>query len=205
MNHTGKKETVIGLDLGQMNDFTALVILEGERDQDEKLNALNVVHLERYRGEKYTTVADRVTRVFRALEGQGKKPVLVVDNTGVGRAVVDMLEHLKPVRVSIHGGNAVTNEKTREFGVPKRDIIGALVANFESGVLKIADGLELGPVLAREALNLKARISSTGHTELKADWREGDHDDLALALGIAVWYGSRPVSKLTRYPSRVWA
>lgn len=185
-----KKRTIIGLDLGQANDYTAIVILEHVNEPDRSIEeGFHVVHLERMRGVSYTKVTTHVLALYNALCSRGEVD-LVVDNTGVGRGIVDTLTAANPVRINIHGGNAVTGEY-REFGVPKRDLIGALVVAFESGALKIANGLELGPVLATEAVNLKAKITASGHTELKADWREGEHDDLALGLACAVWWAKQ--------------
>lgn len=171
---------IIGLDLGQANDFTAIVLLE----QHE--NELHVTHLERHIKKPYTQIAAHVIALFRALEAKGPCE-LVLDLTGVGRGVADMLAEVKPVRVSIHGGQTVTNSDM-QYNVPKRDLIAALVVEFEGQTIKIASSLELGAVLAQEALNLKAKITQTGHTELAADWRTNEHDDLALALACAVWW-----------------
>jgi Terminase RNaseH-like domain len=188
---------IVGLDLGQSNDFTALVVLEVEAGPPA---ALHVVHLERIRQQPYPVIVARVLEVVRALGKRG--PVdLVVDNTGVGRAVVDLLEVANPVRVNIHGGQVVTGDR-RTFGVPKKDLVASVVTAFEGGTLKIAHGLELGPVLAQEALRLEARIKTNGHVELAADWRERDHDDLVLALACGLWWALRPSQTIPVYRSR---
>ena len=41
----------------------------------------------------------------------------------------------------------------------------------------------------RELAQFKVKINiSTGHDSYEA-WREGDHDDLVLAVALACWYG----------------
>ena len=76
---------VLGVDLGQTNDYTALVILERLESQH------HVRHAERLPlGTTYPRQVERVA----ALVGspQLARDVLVaVDGTGVGRAVVDLL------------------------------------------------------------------------------------------------------------------
>ena len=179
-----KNTTIIGLDLGQANDFTAIVILEVHGDE------LHVPHLERMRHKPYPEVVQHVLALTKAFRTQGRTD-LVVDATGVGRGIVDMLQAVNPVRVSITSGQQV-NQDGSQWNVPKKDLIAALVVAFENHKIKIANGLELGPILASEAMNLKAKISTNGHTEFKADWRDGEHDDLALALACAVWWAVRP-------------
>src|SRR5438270_9821672 len=90
----------IGLDLGQSQDFTAMVILErweaaGEWDAAayarRKMAAFRLRYLERIpRGTPYPEVVERVRQVTRAGE-LGGRCNLMVDATGVGRPVVDLL------------------------------------------------------------------------------------------------------------------
>jgi len=60
------------------------------------------------RGVSYPDVVKRVKSIIDTL----KDPILVVDATGVGRAVVDLFiaAGILPYAVSIHGGDRVTNE-----------------------------------------------------------------------------------------------
>ncbi len=190
---------ILGVDIGQASDYTALVVLE-HHDAPE---ALNVIHLERMRHIPYPQIVKRILDVHGALQKRGTVD-LVCDSTGVGKAVVDLLSSANPVRVSIHGGVQVTGER-RVFGVPKKDLAASVITAFETGVLKIAADLELGPVLAQEAMRFEARIKPNGGSELAADWREKDHDDLLLALCVAAWWTKRPRGNLPRQPSRVWA
>ena len=47
--------------------------------------------------------------------------------------------------------------------------------------------------LRAELINFRARIDPvTAHDSYGADWRrEGGHDDILLALAVAVWYAER--------------
>jgi len=84
----------VGLDLGQRQDFSALAVVEREERRFEWMPApreLSVRHLERMElGTPYPRVVKRVCEVVRnpKLEYQSR---LVVDATGVGAPVVDML------------------------------------------------------------------------------------------------------------------
>ena len=49
-------------------------------------------------------------------------------------------------------------------------------------------------------MNLKVKINiATGHHSYEA-WREGDHDDLVLAVAMACWCGERYMRKCDSLP-----
>jgi hypothetical protein len=75
---------LVGLDIGQRNDWTALGVL------DESDDALTLVALERVRHLGYPAVAELVRDTMAGLAGA----TLLVDVTGVGRPVTDQLAAL---------------------------------------------------------------------------------------------------------------
>ncbi|MFZ2414964.1 MAG: hypothetical protein WAW33_03150 [Minisyncoccia bacterium] len=179
----------IGLDLGQASDYTALNVM-----QEVAGKAGNIYHvrrLERIRGESYPNIAKKVNAIMNspALRGHAG---LVVDQTGVGAPVVDLLRQagLKPVAVSIHGGDATTREGAN-WKVPKRDLVGTLQVLLQSGRFKVSDKLKLGPILQAEMLNFKVKIDPvTAHDSYSA-WRDNEHDDLVLSAALAAWWAER--------------
>ena len=96
---------------------------------------------------------------------------------------------LPTVPIWITGGETVSR-KGRIIRVPKRDLVSVLQVMFQTGRLKIATSLPLGPVLVDELMNFRAKITPAGNDTYEA-WRERDHDDLVLALAIAAWYAER--------------
>ena len=120
---------------------------------------------------------------------------VVVDATGVGRPVVDLLREagLDPIAVSIHGGAEVVRVSSREWRVPKRLLVGAVQAALQARRLQAAAALPDWPVLQAELANFTARISAAGHDTYGAgdgpdDWRTGGaHDDLVLAVALGIW------------------
>ena len=96
---------------------------------------------------------------------------------------------LKPIQIT--GGDQVTREGgvTR---VPKRDLVSAAQVALQTGRLKIASDLKDAQTLVRELENFQMKISlDTGHDSY-GSWREGAHDDLVLAVALALWCGTRP-------------
>lgn len=179
----------IGLDLGQASDYTALVILERI---DGEPAAYHLRHIERPRlGTPYPEIVARV-KALTATAPLAGHYVLVVDATGVGAAVVDLLRaaSLRLVAAVITAGDRASLS-AGTWHVPKRDLVAAVLALLQTGRLKIADGLSLAPVLAKELLNFRVKIDPTTAHDSYAAWREGDHDDLVLSAALAAWYAER--------------
>jgi hypothetical protein len=180
--------------------------------RERMVGSYDVTHLERLPlGTPYTAVPDRLQLLIQGLTavhqqretaspgqyGRLVETTLIVDQTGVGVAVVDVLRAagLTPVAVTIHGGDATTPVSSDEYRVPKRELAGVIQVLLQGRRLRIAEGLPQTAALTEELRNFKAKISLSGHDSYGAgaDWREGNHDDLVLAVALACWYGeSRP-------------
>jgi len=197
----------VGLDLGQSADYTALaVIQDGVRvnprtERVEKI--LHLRHLERYElGTLYPDIADAVTTLLTAPELSPDEfdgvrinrtpPELVVDQTGVGPAVTDLLKKkgLRFRAVTITGGNE-TKYGGGSWHVPKRDLVSALEVPFHTGELRVAEDMKLWPELKKELLNFRRKINLKSAHESYEHWRECDHDDLVLACSLACWWARR--------------
>jgi hypothetical protein len=176
-----------GLDLGQAADYTALAIVECVPP------ALHLRHLQRFKlGTTYPAVVEGV-RALLLSPALLRDTVLVVDHTGVGRPVVDLLQAARLaaplVPVTITGGDAVTYEGDC-WRVPKRNLVATVQVVLQTGRLKIAEGLPEAAMLVKELLNFQVKITANAHDTYGA-WREGSHDDLVLAVALACWYAER--------------
>jgi hypothetical protein len=147
---------VAGLDLGQARDFTALAVLERTRPDDpsppeadtfrvhqcwsgiatipvrpatlKRERTYAVRHLERFPlGTSYPAICTRVVELFEQPPLAGTR--LVVDQTGVGRAVVDMIRRARPqatIRpITITAGHAAVPDGAG-WHVPKKELVGVL-------------------------------------------------------------------------------
>lgn len=195
-------EHFVGLDLGQAHDPTAIAVLERtqfilERSpvtySSDTINRLSIRHLERLPlGVDYPAIVAHVGDLVGRPELSGRS-TLVVDATGVGRPVVDMLRRARlPCRlmpVTITGGGRETCENGH-WRVPKRDLIIGLLVLFQRGELDICGHLPEAKTLVKELGNMRIKVSLDGHDTYGA-WREGEHDDLVLAAALACWRGGR--------------
>jgi hypothetical protein len=187
------KSFILGLDLGQANDWSALVALERTELEDAPATArwrYDIRHCDRVRRVPYDKIAERVRMLAESLE---ESATLVVDKTGVGAPVVDILERFgiraALVPVTITGGDAPI-QHGREWSVPKRDLATTVAVCLQTGRLRIGLEVPHAMTLMKEMQAFRVHISAAGHDTYEA-WREKDHDDLVLATALAVWYGER--------------
>ncbi len=186
---------ILGLDLGQAQDFTALAVLE--RHGRGQTAVFHARHLHRFPlGTKYPAIVADVAASLSRDPLKTNRPALAIDTTGVGAPVVDMFRrerlnaYLWPI--FIHGGDAVTSDGDVRR-VPKRELVGVVQVALQTSRLKIAPDIAEANTLVRELQNFQVKISAeTAHDSYGA-WREGTHDDLVLAVAMALWVGSRPV------------
>jgi hypothetical protein len=161
-----------------------------------------------------TSYVDVVERIVELLENLADPQLaLAVDTTGVGRPVRDMLNrrlnnwleanyqrYITAAWITITGGDSVTKVEGGGLRVPKRDLASAPLVLMQNKQLKIAQEMPLAEALRKELLNLKVKINiATGHDSYEA-WREGDHDDLVLAVAMACWCGERYMRKRDSLP-----
>jgi translation initiation factor 6 (eIF-6) len=187
---------VLGLDLAQTTDFTALAI--GELVTGNPAQVL-IRHLERLPKQtpypqQVAIVGEKVARV-RDLG----RTILAIDQTGVGRPVVDSFRLAKlqvPIwPITIAGsqmGQAKRNPETHDWVIPKKDLVGALMTLAHSGRFLISDALpsDIQRIAKEELRSFRMKITAAANLTFEA-WREGDHDDIVLALAMVAWVAQR--------------
>ena len=210
-------EFFAGLDLGQANDFSALAIAEaadvpaGEYEpvpgshgiepngrsrpemREKTARRYDLRHLERFRlNASYPEVVAAVAALLGREPLASARTTLAIDHTGVGRPVYDMFERVRLravlVPVTIHGGDTASRDG-RGWRTPKRELIAVTQVLLQSARLRIAPALAEADTLVRELADYRVKISASGHDTYSA--REGQHDDLVLAVALAVWTAER--------------
>jgi len=202
----------VGLDLGQRQDPTATAVVEWKEYNGawdavafdyRKETSLSLRYLERMPlGTPYPEVVWEVGCTMRSRQLAGaERRHLVVDGTGVGPAVVDLLRQedlqgkLWPVTIT---GGDTERYADGYYRVPKRDLVVGLQVLVQQGGLQIAEGMKEGAALVKEMAEMRVKVTGSGHEQFGA-WREGEHDDLVLAVALACW-GVRRVAPRVRRP-----
>jgi len=154
-------------------------------------------------GGHYSALADHLVLLRRKLGGElvstergayrESKVDFVVDATGLGQVVLEMLEdrRLQPVGVTITGGQ-MAHRTGRHWSVPKSELADTIQVDLEQRRLKITPHVPHAGVLLDEARSFIRTVTrTTGHETFEA--ARGKHDDMILALGLALWYANRVV------------
>ncbi len=186
-------DRIVGVDLGSRQDWTAVVVVDlsqAEATEDDRFppSDLRVVYTKRLRRLPWPAIADE-------LGAMGQWPALygcrwVVDQSGVGRPVVDLLRGRVPVMVgvTITSGNDVSRLGPREVGVPKVDLVSAVQVLLQTGRLTVDPATKDAGALRDELLAFTYTITESGHIAMGAG---SGHDDLVLALALACWQAVR--------------
>lgn len=186
-----------GLDLGQVNDYTAMAVLEQRNYPSDFLGPQypKVVCRALRRWQLGTSYVDIIEDVLAV-----PVDVLVVDFTGIGRPFVDMLRtrarrigyvgRIRPVVIA--ASNARLKMKGEERGshwiVPKIDIVSSIVT-LQQQKLLVLPGAPETKVLLSELQNFQMKYTHAANMQFGA--RNGKNDDLVLAFGLACWYVKR--------------
>lgn len=163
-------EYVAGLDFGQTNDYTALIII----DKTEK-RMVDLLHIRRL---EWREQRKRVYEVYK----QWRCKTMVAELNSIGSVNIEELQRM--------GLSVIPFETTNES---KSDMMSNLYEALHTGGLKLIDG----EVLRHEMAIFVSTQTQTGLWRLAA---EGDgHDDTVMALGMA-WYAAMSAPSIPAQP-----
>lgn len=207
--HIERHEFIISADLGQVTDYTAISILEritkgpgvlGYRQQGEI--SYHLRHIERPpRGTEYPDIISRIIEIYNSPQLADQQRVVVIDLTGLGRPVWDMMWRTELKRalhaITITSGDAPTVRPRGVYAVPKRDLITNLQIMLQNGTLRIAKGIKEGAALVEEMVNFQTKITDSGHDVYGA--RSGAHDDIVLSVAMGCWLATSGYMRRPRW------
>jgi hypothetical protein len=117
-------------------------------------------------------------------------------------AVVDMLADGLRNRVTcgfwpvtITAGHGATMGEDGGLRVPKKELVGSVQVLLQARRLRVARALPDAPVLVKELENFRVKVTAA-RNEVYESWREGQHDDLVLAVALAAWAGDKALPPL---------
>ena len=185
---------ILGLDLGQAADYTALAVLR--QSAVEGFRRYEALAIKRWPlGTAYTEIVDAVGRLIAKHQLAGQD--LVVDGTGVGRPVVDMIRkartgaNLRPVTITAGQKESCSDGY---WHVPKVALISCTNMLLQNGRIAWNKDMPHVQTLVKELQNYRVKITASANESFNA--REGAHDDLVLALALACWFGERGTRRL---------
>ena len=190
----------MGVDIGQVHDYSTLVIVKVDDSTtlgDTRLRNFVLKGLVKWPlGTPYPKIADDIARTCRKLRANGGEiESVTVDATGVGNAVVELIERTfrkHDLRVEVEPF-IFTSES-------KRDLIGNLKVLHQEDRLRFADAkpnttyAQLLKELIDELINYEVRIEDHG-PEKYGVFKTGKHDDLVTALALATMNSSFEIAR----------
>ena len=199
------RDFIIGVGIGQARQFTAIAIfqrieeLTGKAEEGRWTTRVRyeLPHLERQPlGTPYPMIIERLKQLIAGLPAH-ERLNLVVDQTGCGRPVVDLMRkeglRIVPVNITTMG---VAHFERGAWNLPKHELVSNLAILLQSDRLKIARALPDAATLIGELQSFRTTITPAGNEA----WRESDHDDLLLAGAIATWLAERKLGSILELP-----
>jgi hypothetical protein len=209
---------IMGMDLGKLNDFTTIFILErayvnqpftrfpkeiraARLDKyEEPISIANylVRDMVRYRVDSYVTVVEDVKMRLKDPRLVRGCP-LIVEANNVGIAVIDMMKAagLSPISIWTTNGNHVTQRKDNGWNVPKRDIAQALSVVMQMKRIKWPRKHKLTAQLEKELENFTTIINQNGHITYE-NASDLIHDDMVMGLAIPIWWAEHQYGSIDR-------
>jgi hypothetical protein len=225
-----KTRLIVGADLGQSVDPTAIAVLEfckgvidegsdyerhtGQSDRlQKKAERWRIVHMERLPlNTRYGDVVQHISRLMASPELSGdtekniSKGELVIDAGGVGRGVAEMFIEAKldPVCVTLTGGLVTTFQARKKYNVSKHEAVTALDAriNHDKFPLRFSRHLVEADAFKEEIRDFQRNLSAVGRAQFGA--REGKHDDMVLAVVLANWWATQAEPKQASWSTYSW-
>jgi hypothetical protein len=196
----------VGVDVGQLADPSAIAVV---RSVPPRLQTLRLERLPLR--QPYPQQARRLASLLANLRAYAiseatspadrTQPITVlVDVTGIGRATFDLLQeaittsNVKVTAVTLTSGSA-TKREGHELHVPKQDLIDTLRRAMEEQRLQVPTDSKEYRALTSELRTFLGKKESA--SSLTTGARSGSHDDLVIALSLAV-YGANASPRRTR-------
>lgn len=189
---------LVGVDLGQSTDFSVLAAVRQTAAKEVKgitRAHYGVVHLHRWPlRTSYAVIVADIGRMFAKTTIAGEtKPLagaaLIVDRSGCGRPIFDSLLAAKVNAATIHGLTITAGAKDSADGAAKKNLVAGLIRVLGEERLQVAGGLRLAGELVAEFEAYKATTTAARNTTFGAE--HGAHDDLLMAVALAVHWGER--------------
>jgi hypothetical protein len=211
-----KRAFVVGVDLGQQSDPSAVAVIERidgvfeygtpwERHTgtgtipQQKARRFDVRYLQRLPLKlPYPEQVARVAAIMARPPLCGvdgiPRATLVVDATGVGRPVAELFDQagLQCEKVLITGSEDQDSYVNGMWRVSKALIVQQIDACLHNGELRFAKQLGEADQMAAELKSFSRYVSAAGRSSWEA--RGAENDDLVLSVGLALWWAVRPMT-----------
>lgn len=175
---------ILGWDIAQTVDSSIIAVIEYDGNP-AMFWVRRIVKLPK--GMPY----DQQVKAVHELFHQYQNPRLIIDRTGVGLPICDMIVAggLYPVQVSLTAGDVVNKPAPGKVNLPKKDMVASITKVIQERRLKVVAGCENAALFRSELKNFQLKVSASGHNSYNA--AQGYHDDTITAIGLCLYYGDK--------------
>ena len=191
---TGHQRFQIAADLGQANDYSAVVVIKDQAvpivDAGRVIvgpRERTIVYADRFRGVSYVDVVDHLIRLRNAPPFGGKSE-LAIDGTSIGRVVSDMLweQNADHRAIQMTGGQEWT-KKGRYVNAGKTFMIENLAVMFAAGEIRFAHDLPLRAEIEQDLASFATSTTAAGNQIITQSRSAAGHGDLGIALIVGAF------------------
>ena len=217
----GGKEYIVSVDLAKKRDYTVIQIYRDKPEPipilpgaERRAKVINFLELAYQQKIQAMTYSDQI-RVIKELVGSVQitnNYNLIVDGTGVGEPVVDMMREqgLAPLPIIFTAGGAI-NEIAQPFGqlfgssspgkiahlktikeirVPKETLVHAGMLVMQQKRLRTAANLAHKDEFAMQLQRFVGKVNEKTRKVSYGNESDDIHDDFVVAFLMAAWYSS---------------
>jgi len=216
------KEYAVLVDLAKKRDFTAIMVMKDSPQiaigsellgqPNRVLHYYDIMYLNQRQGMQYHDIV-KETRDLMQRAALAENAELIVDGTGVGEAVVEIMREqgLRPIPIITTGsgrareiyadvsevfrgyswGDRATKLNTRilkEIHVPKSDLVAAGQLLVQQERVRVSSKLKWAEEAQKQFKSFRGKINErTKHKVYEAETEE-EHDDIVICFLLGAWW-----------------
>lgn len=183
------------LDPAKLRDWCSLCVIDMHYSEPRRRFEYSLIAMNRKQGIPYDhqtdpSIASWSLEVYKNQRfwQSGVPPTFILDSTGVGVAVRDILaaKGIRLKAIVLTSGNSIKREGSI-IHVSKARLIGKFIGAFDAGKVHVNPSMPIWPKVERELLSFRAGLTAQGNARFEAE--DGENDDMLMALAQGVWYG----------------
>lgn len=204
------KEYIVSWDIAKQQDATVVQVWRqvpqviGEKYNERIFTFWDCIRLVKWEQIPYTEQVRRVSLILGSAELKNNHDLLI-DGTGVGQAIADMIREAKlsPIEIVFSGGakpqelymgnsdkrfgSGMDMNVLRGYSVPKVDMIGAAQTILEEHRIPPIADIPYASEFERQLLHFQGKVNEKGHTTYGND-NEAKHDDFVASFLMFCWW-----------------
>lgn len=186
----------IGVDVGQVRDYTAIALVEAVPAEGGDLRLRCHYTQTLPLGIQFQDIGRRLSEIEGKLKAQGEAAVtILVDATGPGQPIPELIRRL--VKCDVIACRFTSGDEPRyegsQWNLPKAAVITLLKIFIQEGRLELPgkiknqDQARAMSEMLKELQDFQYNQPAEGARAETFEAKVGSHDDLVTALGLATW------------------